>query len=731
MRPLLALVRRELWRFFSQPSGYGLAVAFYLTQASFFCLLVQAMLRPQPQYFPPERVMYSGGYLLALYAFALPALAVRAFAEERLLGTFDVLVASGLGRARLAIGKFMAAFLILALLQLLALPLPLLLLPHARVDGLAVLAAHLGLLGVGAFWLAAALLASCRFSGLVSAYFAAFLTLFLLWFFPYFRGVLPESLYRPLFDTFDFDALLNRTSQGLIHLYDMVFLAGGTLLLVLASALLLETEKGSRWRFAGVLAGGAYAAGAALALYCALLLAHRAGTVFDVSLRGRAAFSPEFRRILAEFPRGGRMTLMLPAHTRAGCYDEAREIIASFARRAAGLAGMEFRDLDPDLDLLEIDRLRQTESLPANVIGGVLLRHGERSTAIPYHQLITLTQLTQAGDAIPAIQSFHGEEQFATALRTLLRKGAPRRALLIQGAGELDLASGADEGGSLFHEMLQQLGVEVVVHRPGIEEPPELGAVSLALWLDPRLPAGEPTRALLAGLFAQRVPLLAAKGALLGPAAASGAWKALAAWGLVAENRPVVQKAFRLNDPFLLPARDYAGHPLAHGLEEATALFYLADSLREGVPADPRVLVAPLLRSERHDAIWAESDAASARAGNFTATFGPGDTPSPLLLAATAEFKEAAGTRPLLALLASRAPLENRFIDQGANRGLVFRCADWLLNGEKRSLLPPRRPEDFRLALSSRDLLKVQALALGAVPGLLVLFGTLVLWRRR
>ena len=126
--PLLALASKELKAWFYSPLFYGTGIFFVLFLSirlfylqSFFAM-DNASLRPFFSSFP------------LLYILVIPVITMKSWAEEKKLGTAELLLTMPLTEWELSIGKFLASFFILLLYLLLSLPVPLSLLPLARFD---------------------------------------------------------------------------------------------------------------------------------------------------------------------------------------------------------------------------------------------------------------------------------------------------------------------------------------------------------------------------------------------------------------------------------------------------------------------------------------------------------------------------------------------------------------------------------------------------------------------
>jgi len=115
------------------------------------------------------------GWLPLLWLFFLPALAMRALAEERRLGTFEVLATLPVSSGRVVIGKFLAVMWQVLLLLLLTLTYPFSLAVLSSVDVGQVLAAYTGALLLASAFASMCLFASSLTTNAVVAYIVGFI----------------------------------------------------------------------------------------------------------------------------------------------------------------------------------------------------------------------------------------------------------------------------------------------------------------------------------------------------------------------------------------------------------------------------------------------------------------------------------------------------------------------------------------------------------------------------
>jgi ABC-2 type transport system permease protein len=159
-----AIFRREMLSLWVTPLAWVLLGVFLLLQGGiFYSILVHfasfADLAvdegPLGAYFGQSSV-----FLLMTLLLVCPALSMRLLAEERRSGTIETLLTAPVGPAGVVLGKFAAAFVTYAIMWLPTLLYVVILRKTGNVDWLVVLSSYLGLLLVGAQYLAIGTLAS-------------------------------------------------------------------------------------------------------------------------------------------------------------------------------------------------------------------------------------------------------------------------------------------------------------------------------------------------------------------------------------------------------------------------------------------------------------------------------------------------------------------------------------------------------------------------------------------
>jgi len=153
MNNVYAVFKKEFRSYFNSPIAYIFITAFlvfsgWLFFRGFF-LIGQATMRPFFSILPWE------------FLFFVPAVTMRLWAEEKKMGTMELLMTLPLKDWEIVMGKFLAAFLFLSITVLLTFTFPLTLYYLGQPDLGPILGGYIGALLMGAAYLSIGLFISC------------------------------------------------------------------------------------------------------------------------------------------------------------------------------------------------------------------------------------------------------------------------------------------------------------------------------------------------------------------------------------------------------------------------------------------------------------------------------------------------------------------------------------------------------------------------------------------
>jgi len=179
VRETMVIFRRELKSCFLSPIAYVFGILFLALLLYFATgrILVNGM-QASMQWFFSSQALMSLPFLLLIF---VPGLTMRLWAEERKLGTIELLMTFPVRVWQPVLGKFAAAVVYLGFVMLLTLALPLTLAAYGRVDWPPVIAAYLASLLFASSFVAVGLFWSSLTKDQIVAMLATLVTLFVLY----------------------------------------------------------------------------------------------------------------------------------------------------------------------------------------------------------------------------------------------------------------------------------------------------------------------------------------------------------------------------------------------------------------------------------------------------------------------------------------------------------------------------------------------------------------------
>ena len=239
-----AIICRELKSYFTSLIAYTviatfLAISgyFFYTNMVMFVMFVGSDVRLglwQQTFYDIRFVMVS----------LMPLLTMRLFAEEKKLGTIELLFTSPLRDMEIILGKYLASVLVLVAMLVLTFLYPMLLAVVFSVDLGPVAAGYLGLFLMGSACIACGLFLSSLTENQIVAAMSTLGVLLLLWFLDWNEGIAGASTVVVLHQLSFSEHFLNFI-RGVIELDDVVYYLSAIVLFLFLTACSLESRK---WR---------------------------------------------------------------------------------------------------------------------------------------------------------------------------------------------------------------------------------------------------------------------------------------------------------------------------------------------------------------------------------------------------------------------------------------------------------------------------------------------------
>jgi len=218
MKNVMTVAGKEFRGYFDSPIAYIFITAFlllvnFLYLWTFF-VMGQADMRPFFDFMP------------FVLLFIVPSITMRLWAEERKMGTLEVLLTLPVREKDLVLGKFLASLAFLLLMFILTFNIPLLLGFLGKPDWGTIICGYLGCVLMGASYLAIGLFASAMSENQIVAFIIAIAicTAFLIvgeWFFI----IMVPDLLVPVFDYLGLGTHFESMGRGLIDSRDVIYYA--------------------------------------------------------------------------------------------------------------------------------------------------------------------------------------------------------------------------------------------------------------------------------------------------------------------------------------------------------------------------------------------------------------------------------------------------------------------------------------------------------------------------
>lgn len=154
MRNVITIMEKELRAYLSSPIAYISGFVFLLVLAFAFFLFIQSK--------PINEVLYNTTMIMVwVFLFVAPALTMHLFAEERRGGTIELLMTYPLNDWEVVLGKYLAALaLFVSFILLTAIAYPTFLVMYGQPDKGIIFTSYIGIIFIGASYLALGILAS-------------------------------------------------------------------------------------------------------------------------------------------------------------------------------------------------------------------------------------------------------------------------------------------------------------------------------------------------------------------------------------------------------------------------------------------------------------------------------------------------------------------------------------------------------------------------------------------
>ncbi len=236
MRNMFTIFQKEFKSYFNSPIAYIFIITFLLFSSWLFFrtffLIGQAHMRPL------------FGILPWLFLILAPAITMRAWAEEKKMGTMEVLMTLPLKDYEIVLGKFLASFIFLIIAVLLTFPLALTIYFLGKPDNGTIIGGYLGACLMGGAYLAIGLFISSLTQNQIIAFIVSIVVCFA--FLIIGEDIVLMSapaILSPVFTYLGLGAHFESISRGVIDSRDLLYYSSIIGFFLFLNTLAIESRK--------------------------------------------------------------------------------------------------------------------------------------------------------------------------------------------------------------------------------------------------------------------------------------------------------------------------------------------------------------------------------------------------------------------------------------------------------------------------------------------------------
>jgi ABC-2 type transport system permease protein len=246
VRAVLAVLGRELRAYFFSPLAYILLTFFLLVNGYYFSLIVAYLNNPGARSGAPLELFFGQTIFTWLVLISVGTfLTMRLVSEELRSGTIEVLMTAPVTETQVVLGKYFAALAFYAFLWSPTLLYVAIIRYFSPVDFGPIAASYLGLLGIGALFLAVGIFASAFSKNQIVAAIVTFACLMVLFTFGLLESLFNGETAKKVFGYLDLWQHMDDFSKGIVDTRHLVYYASVAAFFLFLTTRTLAAKK---WR---------------------------------------------------------------------------------------------------------------------------------------------------------------------------------------------------------------------------------------------------------------------------------------------------------------------------------------------------------------------------------------------------------------------------------------------------------------------------------------------------
>lgn len=246
MSGVLATFQRELRAYFFSPLAYLVAAFFLVINGIVFGIIVGYLADPTFPGGRPLDFFFGGTWLFWLVLICVtPILTMRLISEERRSGSIEVLMTAPVTETHVVLGKYLAALAFYVFLWLPTVVYAVIVDVYSDIDWRTVAAGYLGVLGIGAVFLALGIFASAMTKSQLVAAIVTFALILAFFCVVFLEGLVNGPAAKQVMDYLSVRKQMQDFSMGIVDTRFLVFDLSVTAFFLFLTAKALEARK---WR---------------------------------------------------------------------------------------------------------------------------------------------------------------------------------------------------------------------------------------------------------------------------------------------------------------------------------------------------------------------------------------------------------------------------------------------------------------------------------------------------
>jgi len=242
---MFTLFKKEINGFLNSLIGYIVMIVFLVMMGLFLWIFPMQFNLPDNGY-----ANLDGLFVLApfVFLFLIPAITMRSFADEKKSGTLELLMTQPLTDLQVILAKYFAGvvLVIISLVPTLVyyFSVYMLGLPHGNLDSGSIWGSYLGLLFLGASFVAIGIFASSLTDNqIISFILAVFISFFVYMGFEFIYTFVLSGKTGLIIQSLGINAHYSSISRGVVDTRDLIYFISVTALFILMTKLSLESRK--------------------------------------------------------------------------------------------------------------------------------------------------------------------------------------------------------------------------------------------------------------------------------------------------------------------------------------------------------------------------------------------------------------------------------------------------------------------------------------------------------